>query len=290
MTAAQDQPDGSHENTYAVDAESAAEMARLMRQDRLLTKGMGGIFPEKIDLSEVGRILDLACGPGGWVLETAFAYTDIDVVGVDISERMITYANAQARIQQLPNAVFQVMNILQPLDFPDNTFDLINARLISGFMHPAWWPGLMRECLRILRPGGILRFTEFEPGFTNKAFFEKVGAMLIHAMSRAGYTFSPDGLHFNNILMLPSFFREAGLQKIRQMAHVIEFSAGTEARDSFYYDLATGFPLVEPLIEKTGIATLEEWRKIYKKGLAEMFDDDFRAIWFLLTVWGEKPV
>ena len=39
-----------------------------------------------------------------------------------------------------------------------------------------------------------------------------------------------------------------------------------------------------------GRLTLEEWRKIYKKGLAEMFDDDFRAIWVLLTVWGEKPV
>src|SRR5262249_15001579 len=164
------QPDSPHENTYAVDAESAAEMARLMRQDHLITKGMGGIFPEKIDLSGVQRILDLACGPGGWVLETAFAYTDIDVIGVDISERMITYANAQANVQQLSNASFRVMNILQPLDFPDSSFDLINARLISGFMRPAWWSGLMRECLRILRPGGILRFTELEPGFTNKVF------------------------------------------------------------------------------------------------------------------------
>jgi SAM-dependent methyltransferase len=288
--AAQDQHDSSNENTYAVDAESAAEMARLMRQDHLLTRRMGGVFPEKTDLSEVKRILDLACGPGGWVLETAFTHADMDVVGVDISERMITYANAQARIQQLPNASFQVMNILQPLDFPDGSFDLINARLISGLMHTSRWSGLISECLRILRPGGTLRFTEFEPGFTNKPFFEQAYAIVISALSRAGYTFSPDGRHFNTLLMLPSFFREAGLQNIGHTAHVIEFSAGTEARDGFYYNLATGLPLTEPLIEKTGVATPEEWRDIYNKALAEMFEDDFRAMWIFLTVWGEKPV
>ena len=29
-------------NTYLIDTESGAEMARLLNQDRLLTKGMGG--------------------------------------------------------------------------------------------------------------------------------------------------------------------------------------------------------------------------------------------------------
>src|SRR5262249_54829809 len=155
------------------------------------------------------------------------------VVGVDISERMITSANARARVRQLPNASFQVMNILQPLDFPDGSFDLINARLISGLMQTSRWSGLMRECSRLLRSGGTLRLTEFELDFTNKPFFEKACAMIISALSRAGYTFSPDGRHFNTLLMLPSFFREAGFQKIGHMAHAIEYSAGTEARDGF---------------------------------------------------------
>src|SRR2546422_10982723 len=37
------------ENSYVIDAEDAAEMARLLEQDRLLTQGMGGIFPENTD-------------------------------------------------------------------------------------------------------------------------------------------------------------------------------------------------------------------------------------------------
>lgn len=42
-----------NESTYVIDAENAAEMARLTRQDRLITKTMGGLFPERSDLSGV---------------------------------------------------------------------------------------------------------------------------------------------------------------------------------------------------------------------------------------------
>jgi len=35
-------PDGKNENTYLLDTESPAEMARLINQDHLLTQGMGG--------------------------------------------------------------------------------------------------------------------------------------------------------------------------------------------------------------------------------------------------------
>src|SRR5690348_17634887 len=110
-------------NSYVIDAESAAEMARLMRQDQAMTAGMGGPLTE-IDLSEVQSVLDLACGPGGWPLELAYTYSDMEIVGVDISERMIAYAQSQAQVQQRSNISFHVMDILKPLDFPDNSFDL----------------------------------------------------------------------------------------------------------------------------------------------------------------------
>ncbi len=40
-----------NESSYIIDAESAAEMARLVSQDRLTTKSMGGLLPEQTDLS-----------------------------------------------------------------------------------------------------------------------------------------------------------------------------------------------------------------------------------------------
>lgn len=55
-----------NENTYLFDSESAAEMARLVSQDLLVTKYMGGLLPENPDFSGIRRVLDVACGPGGW--------------------------------------------------------------------------------------------------------------------------------------------------------------------------------------------------------------------------------
>jgi len=62
------------ENNYFIDAESATEMTRLINQDRLFTENMGGLFPERNDVSSMHDILDIACGPGGWVLEVATAF------------------------------------------------------------------------------------------------------------------------------------------------------------------------------------------------------------------------
>src|SRR6266536_5805881 len=92
-----------NENTYFIDTESGAEMARLLDQDRLYTRGMGGLFAELSDLSGVNRVLDIACGPGGWIQEVAFAHPEIEAVGIDISETMIAYANAQVCVQKLDN-------------------------------------------------------------------------------------------------------------------------------------------------------------------------------------------
>ena len=49
MSTADERTSSQEENTYIMDPESAAEMARLMCQDQALTTGMGGIFPEAID-------------------------------------------------------------------------------------------------------------------------------------------------------------------------------------------------------------------------------------------------
>lgn len=150
------------ENMYIIDSESPAELARLLHQDRLYTKTLG-LFPESLDISTVRSVLDIACGPGGWALDVATRFPSIQVTGIDISVRMIEYAQAQAEAQQVSNTNFAVMNALKPLGFPDSSFDLVNARTI-GFLPKAAWSGLLRECRRVTRPGGSICLTEGEMG------------------------------------------------------------------------------------------------------------------------------
>src|SRR5579884_3067023 len=67
------------ENPYILDAESAAEMTRLLQQDQLLTKGMGALLPAQIDPAQIHDVLDIGCGPGGWVRDVAFTYPEMEV-------------------------------------------------------------------------------------------------------------------------------------------------------------------------------------------------------------------
>jgi SAM-dependent methyltransferase len=115
----------SSENTYIIDIESAAETARLIEQDKLFTQAMGGLFPEQTPekLASVKYLLDIACGPGGWVVNVAHHYPHIEAMGIDINRTMIDYANATARSQGLYNASFEVMDAKKPLAFQTNSQD-----------------------------------------------------------------------------------------------------------------------------------------------------------------------
>src|SRR5437868_3986389 len=122
MTSSAEQ--STNDNTYFIDAESLAEMGRLMRLDTTMTTCMGGLFTQHPDLTTVRDTLDIACGPGAWAMEMAFHHQDMQVVGVDISVNMTRYAQAQAKVQGLDNAHFLAMDARKPLDFPDASFDL----------------------------------------------------------------------------------------------------------------------------------------------------------------------
>jgi SAM-dependent methyltransferase len=282
------QPDSTeNENTYFNDPESGAEMARLLEQDRLVTQGMGGLFSERADLSGIHRILDAACGPGGWAQEVAFAFPEIEVVGFDISRAMIDYARAQARVQGLNNLTFQVMDIQKPLDFLDNSFDLVNARFIN-FLPAAAWPKLLRELQRITRPGGTIRLTESEWWyFTNSPALENLNAMIIRALKLQGGSFSE---RFTGVLpMLGRFLLDAGCINVKYKPHVIDYSFGTEPYEGLRRDAAVVFKLFQPFIVRMRVATQEEVDQLYEQMTFEMMKDDFRGLMFPFTAWGQKP-
>ncbi|HET9922320.1 MAG TPA: class I SAM-dependent methyltransferase [Ktedonobacteraceae bacterium] len=278
---------------YFIDAESASEMARLMHQDRLMTRSMDGPLSGLSDRANARYVLDLACGPGGWVLDVAHAYPETQVVGVDISETMIQYAKAQAKVRHLDNASFQVMNILDLLDFPDNFFDVVNARLIVGFMPGTAWPELLRECFRVCRPGGIIRLTEADNwGVTTSDAYEKINSIAVQALRVAGHTFSPeeqkDSMGITPVL--GRFLREAGCRNIQIRAHAIDYSVETEAHRGWYENFRMSFSLLQPFFIKMGVTTEPDIEKLYQQALLEMMLDNFNAVWYFLTAQGQKPL
>jgi ubiquinone/menaquinone biosynthesis C-methylase UbiE len=279
-----------NKNTYVIDAENGAEMARLLDLDRITTESMRGIFPERSDLSAVVDVLDVGCGPGGWVHQVARTYPEMEVTGIDISHSMITYARAHAQVRQLSNAHFAVMDAAKPLDSLDQSFDLINARFLLGFMLPTVWPRFLRECLRIARPGGVIRLTEGEGfGITSSAAFEQLSEMSIRAMYRARRTYSPDERSIGITPMLGHFLRDIGCQRRGQMAHAIDYSAGTEAHRPTVQNFTVALQLMKPFLLTMGVTSSGEFERLYQQAEIETLANDFRGVMYFLTVWGETP-
>ena len=277
------------ETAYVMDAENAAEMARLIRQDRLLTKGMGGLFPENLNLTAIYDILDVACGPGGWAISVASTYPESHVTGIDISQIMIDYARSQVVEQGINNAEFLTGNARKKLPFPDSSFDLVNGRFIFAFMSPTAWPELLQECARITRPGGVFLITETEGLLTNSLATEKLSAMATEAMKRTGQSLSPDGRHIGITPMLGKFLRDIGYTDIHHKAHVLDCSAGTEAYHDVFHDCMVGYKQMQPFLIKTGVTVRDEVEGIYQRMLEEQQLPDFCEVWFYLSVWGQKP-
>lgn len=276
------------ENNYIIDTESSAELARLIHQDHLTTKSMGGSLSEQSSLAGIRDILDIACGPGGWALELASMSRHIHLVGIDISPKMIEYAKALAKAQKLENVEFLVMNALKPLAFPNDSFDIVNARFIYAFMPPAAWPELIRECLRVCRPGGIIRLTEAESAISNGPATEKMIGMFNLTMKLAGQSLSPEGRHAGIAPMLERFLRDAGCENVQNKAYVLNFSTGMEGHSGWYQNCMVGFQLLQPFFIKWGVTSSEEFDQLYQQMLQEIQAEWFCGIQFILTAWGKK--
>src|ERR1051326_6712385 len=229
--------DASKENTYIFDPESPQEMARLINQDRFITRALDGTLAGLPPLPPNTQVLDLACGPGGWALEVAYEYPEIEVSGIDISRIMIDYAYARARSQSLNNVSFGIMDIRDPLDFADGSFDMINARFLYVVLKREAWKTLMAECRRLLRPGGILQLCEVDDfGMTSSAAYEQLGALNMQALHRAGYGFSPTGHTLGMSQGLLQLYKEAGMEDVHLRSSIADYSAGTEAWADFYHN------------------------------------------------------
>jgi ubiquinone/menaquinone biosynthesis C-methylase UbiE len=274
---------------FVADTESGGTMTWLLNLDKVINSGMGGTLAERSDLSGIETILDLACGPGGWVLEMAREHPEIEVTGVDISESMIQFAKAQSTSRSYGNASFMVMDIKQPLKFEDASFNLVNERTLFGVMAPSEWPGLLAECKRILRPGGIIRISELEMPVTTSPALEELNYISARAFYETGRSFSVNGRHIGITPVLKRLLREAGFEDVRHQGHVMDISAGTADFEGFWRNFVYVLDLVKPFNLKVKGVTEAGYDRLYQQMQAEMLASDFCGIWTYVTAWGVKP-
>ncbi len=273
--------------TYVIHG-SEKELTRLVIHDRLMTALMGGVLSEQADPTVFHRVLDVGCGPGGWVIEAAQTYPEMSLVGIDINKHMIEYASAQAQTHHVNDRVkFRVMDALLILEFPDSFFDLVNQRLGFSFLRTWDWPKMLSELLRVTRPRGVVRVTE--PNIlvqNNSPALTRLCEMNQCALYRAGHLFTVDSVGV--IDHLSQLLKQHGCKQVQTKSHTREYRAGTVEGEDFCEDWKILYQTFRPFIQKWGCAS-KDYEVIYQQALKEMQQPDFCATVNLLTAWGIKP-
>jgi ubiquinone/menaquinone biosynthesis C-methylase UbiE len=275
-------------STYFVqDRGNQEERRRLELQGQLLTAGMGGVLAEQPEIRRFRRVLDVGCGTGEWLLNTAQRYPSLSLVGVDISSTMVEYARKQAEARGLTDRVaFHVMDALRMLEFPQGHFDLVNQRLGMSYLRTWDWPNLLQEYQRVTRLGGIIRVTEPEIVIESSSLtLAQLYELVLDAFFHAGHLFvrKSDGVTSR----LAALLHQSGLQQVQTVEHVLRYHSETEEGRLLFEDIRHGFRTILPFLRKWAQVP-HDYEALYQRVLAEMQLPDFVATCKLLTVWGIK--
>jgi ubiquinone/menaquinone biosynthesis C-methylase UbiE len=135
------------------------------------TRGATEALLEAAQLRPGQRVLDLACGVGDPALSIAAKIAPSGrVTATDLGPGMMSLAEELARKQGLSNIEFREANA-ETLPFADESYDVLACRFGVMFfpdLHKA-----LRECLRVLKPGGRAAFVAWgkiaQPFFTTTA-------------------------------------------------------------------------------------------------------------------------
>jgi SAM-dependent methyltransferase len=106
------------------------------------------------------QILDVGCGTGRWVCEMAQTLPQAQVTGLDLD------------LAALPavwpaNCQFITGNVLRGLPFASETFDVVHQRFLAATLSARSWVVVIRELVRVTRPGGWLELVELGQSMSN---------------------------------------------------------------------------------------------------------------------------
>lgn len=108
------------------------------------------------ELAPTEKVLDIACGTGEFEQLILTEHSEQNMVGVDISEKML--AIAQQKLQAYPNVTLSLASA-EHLPFADQSFDVIvSASAFHYFENPAI---ALAEMKRVLKPNGKIMILDW---------------------------------------------------------------------------------------------------------------------------------
>jgi SAM-dependent methyltransferase len=138
------------------------------------------------------RFLDIGCGNLRLGAHLVPYLDEFGYVGIDISHRIVTAALDTIRTFKLQSKLPRIFLVAETNYefFPENYFDVANAHSVFSHLPPEEIEKVLRETLRVLKPGGWFDFTFFnrsEVGNHLKEDFYYPQQMMLEIVARCGF-------------------------------------------------------------------------------------------------------
>lgn len=118
-------------------------------------------------------ILDVGCGTGSMTVPLQQALPEAEVVGLDLSPYMLVAAADKAATHDLP--IRWMHGNAEAIPMPDNSVDLVTAALLFHETPVAIAQSILREALRVLKPGGeVLILDGNQPALRNTVWLTNI--------------------------------------------------------------------------------------------------------------------
>jgi ubiquinone/menaquinone biosynthesis C-methylase UbiE len=170
-------------NTKMVEATHTEEKVKSYYHWRASNYDAGSAFEiehhlEAIQLAGIQagqRVLDAACGTGRATLDLAKAVGPGGKLdGLDLTEEMLGQARAKLEKAGLSDRVAFKQGNARSLPYPDATFDLLYNGYMFDLIPMDGMLPILKEFLRVLKPGGKLVLVNMSKPGPKKTFYETV--------------------------------------------------------------------------------------------------------------------
>jgi SAM-dependent methyltransferase len=190
---------------------TVAAWRKWQAQIAAFTHGATEAILEAAQLRPGMRVLDVACGVGDPALSIAAEVAPSGcVTATDLGPGMMSLAEELARKKGLANIEFREANA-ESLPFPDESYDVLTCRF--GVMFFPDLPKALRECFRVLKPGGRAAFVAW--GKKEQPFFTTTAGIVLKHVPVPPPPPSPDG---------PSLFMFGERDRLRHELEAAGFS------------------------------------------------------------------